>query len=393
MSSDQQKLSAVEIGDRLRRAREDAGSTQASAASAIDVARTTIVAIEQGTRKPRVAELQRLAHLYGISLNTLLRKEAVQVDLIPRFRRDASASDEVSAAAALLSSLVKAEVELEDLLGIGRRRSEPPERPLLPGDVTVQAEQDAQELRRWLGLGSGPIQDILSLLDIGMGLRVFVRDLPAKVSGLYAYDENVGGCILLNAQHNKARRNQTASHEVGHYISVRKTSDAMLEGDDLNSREERYAAAFAKAFLTPARPVSEKFAHITAGASQLTRRHVITLAHYFGVSREAIVRRLEELKLVRPGTWDWFEENGRITDAQAREVLGDAIAVDEEKADAINPVSSRMAALASEAWRKELLSEGQLANLLHIDRLEARVLIDQYRSEGTEADGALDLPT
>ena len=67
------------------------------------------------------------------------------------------------------------------------------------------------------------------------------------------------------------------------------------------SREERYANAFGRAFLTPARTVMQRFREVTQGASQLTRRHVIVLAYTFGVSREALVRRIEELNLTKPG--------------------------------------------------------------------------------------------
>ena len=52
--------------------------------------------------------------------------------------------------------------------GIERVRNYPPERPILPGDVRAQADQDAQELRDWLGSvpgRSGPVLDIISILD------------------------------------------------------------------------------------------------------------------------------------------------------------------------------------------------------------------------------------
>ena len=68
----------------------------------------------------------------------------------------------------------------------------------------------------------------------------------------------------------------------------------MLERDKTeNSREERCATAFGGAFLTPARAVMQKFKEMTPGSEKLTRRHVIILAHAFGVSREAMVRRLK----------------------------------------------------------------------------------------------------
>jgi Zn-dependent peptidase ImmA (M78 family) len=270
---------------------------------------------------------------------------------------------------------------------VQRSRTEPPERPILPGDVVGQAEQDAFELRQWLGIGDAPVHDVVSLLELQLGARIFVRRLEAKVSGLYAYDEAAGPCILLNASHPRERRAQTAAHEIGHYISTRRAPDALYDGSPEQSREERYANAFARAFLTPARTVKVMFRDVTAGATKLTRRHVIVLAHTFGVSREALVRRLEELGLAGPGTWDWFVRTGGITNDQVQQVLGEAPSFDPRARDAERTVSLRLHLLAAEAWKRGLLSEGQVAALLKIDRVEARELIDTYDADEEVADG------
>lgn len=381
-------LAPKELGDLLRQARENAKITQAAAATALEVARTTLVAIEQGQRRPRVDELQRLAALYGLSLNELLRQNTAKVDLRPRFRKAGEQNEKVEAAIELLNTLVQAEVEFEDLLGIQRARLDPPERPLLPGNVVMQAEQDAAELRQWLGLGLAPVRDIVSLLELQLGARVYVRKLDPKISGLYAFDEKAGACILLNAVHPRDRRAQTGAHELGHFISTRLAPDALHDGTPESTREERYANTFARCFLTPARAVSIKFQELTAGASKLTRRHIILMAHFFGVSREAMVRRLEELDLTKSGTWDWFVQQGGITDAQALEVLGDLILPDDAKVDARRQISMRMGVMASEAWRQSLLSEGQIVRLLHIDRVDARALIDEFEAEGAETDAS-----
>lgn len=381
-------LPPKDLGDLLRKARDNAKITQAAAATALAVARTTLVAMELGQRRPRVDELQKLAALYGLSLNELLRLDTVRVDLRPRFRKAGEQNEKVEAAIELLNRLVQAEVEFEDLLGILRARLDPPERPLLPGNVILQAEQDAAELRQWLGLGLAPVRDIVSLLELQLGARVYVRKLDPKISGLYAFDERAGACILLNAAHPRDRRTQTGAHELGHFISTRLSPDTLHEGTAESTREERYANTFARCFLTPARAVTVKLQELTAGASKLTRRHIILLAHFFGVSREAMVRRLEELGLTKPGTWDWFVQQGGITDAQAREVLGDLIPPDDAKIDARRQISMRMGVMASEAWRQSLLSEGQISRLLHIDRVDARILIDEFEAEGAETDGS-----
>jgi len=387
MNTPFEEIDAVEVGERLRIAREAANITQADAANAIGVARTTLVAMEQGQRRARIKEVQQLARQYGTSVNALLRQESVHVDLEPRFRKLPESCDHAAESAVqLLSNLAKAEVELENLLGIKRNRNYPPERPILKGDVRAQAEEDAAELRQRLGLSISPISDIVTLLELELGVRVYIRKLDGKISGLFAYDEVLGPCMLLNANHPRERRAQSAAHETGHMVSNRRQPEILHNHELENSRQERYANAFGRAFLTPARAVKQKFQEVTAGSDRLTRRHVIVLSHFFGVSREAMVRRLEELGLTKAGTWDWFQANGGITDEQVKQVLGDLATPDKHKADADRPTTLRLNLLAAEAYQRELLSEGQLARLLHLDRIELREILDGMEIEGSAAD-------
>lgn len=388
MSSPLEDMNPKEVGERLRAARDTVKVTQAQAAEAIGVARTTLVAIEAGQRRVRMEELRSLARLYKTSVNALLRSEAVHADLIPRFRRlTGSYPEAVDDAARLLNDLARAEVELENLLGVKRARDYPPERPILPGDVTMQAEQDALELRQRLGLGLAPVQDIISLLELQLGVRVFVRKLHEKISGLFAYDPAMGACILLNANHRRDRRVNTAVHELGHLVS-RQPAEVLDEESVPETREERYAHAFARNFLMPARAVMAQFKELTAGARNLSRRHVIELAHAFGVSRKALVWRLEELRLVPAGAWDWFDKNGGITDEQEREVLGDRALGDPHREDGQGPTTVRLCLLAAAAWKQGLLSEGQLAELLKIDRVDLRRLLQDGDAEGSNGDDA-----
>lgn len=207
--------------------------------------------------------------LFGTSVNALLRREAVHADFAPRFRKlDGNRDGAVDAAADLLAGLARAEVELENLLGVQRVRNYPPERPLLKGDVRAQAENDAAELRQRLGLGNAPIKDIVTLLEMEIGVRVYVRRFDGRISGLFACDEAIGACMLLNANHRRERRVQTAAHETGHLLSARRQAERLLRHEHSNSREERYANSFGRALLTPARAVMQKFQEVTAGSEK-----------------------------------------------------------------------------------------------------------------------------
>ena len=88
---------------------------------------------------------------------------------------------------------------------------------------------------------------------------------------------------------------------------------------------------------------------------------------------------------------DWFVEHGGITNVMQQRVLGESACDTTERLEMQRPVANRLAVLASEAWRHDLLSEGQLAQILQIDRITLRMLLDDAASEG-EVDDALELP-
>lgn len=59
----------------------------------------------------------------------------------------------------------------------------------------------------------------------------------------------------------------------------------------------------------------------TSGSGKLTRRRVILIAAKAGTDCKTVVKRLEQLKLAKDGSWRWFVVNGGITERQIRQVL------------------------------------------------------------------------
>ena len=100
MTLSTKRLTDRVIGQRLRIARQVAQLRQADAAEAIQIARTTLVAIEQGRRRIRTRELQDLAFRYGTSANAILRPDAVHLDLVPQFRKLSQSADQANDGAA-----------------------------------------------------------------------------------------------------------------------------------------------------------------------------------------------------------------------------------------------------------------------------------------------------
>ena len=89
---------------------------------------------------------------------------------------------------------------------------------------------------------------LVSLLELEFGVRVFIRALTSsKISGLFAFDEKIGACILLNKNHPRERRAITAAHELGHLIATRTQPDVVELRAVPQTREEKFAAAFSYA--------------------------------------------------------------------------------------------------------------------------------------------------
>ena len=62
------------IGDKLKMLRKERGLTQSQVAEKIGQERSTVACYENGSRKPAVDVLEKLAHLYGVTLDYFSEK-------------------------------------------------------------------------------------------------------------------------------------------------------------------------------------------------------------------------------------------------------------------------------------------------------------------------------
>lgn len=367
------------LGERLKAARARSGLKQEVAAEKLSLSRTTLIAIEKGERKVRPEELELISRVYDVPLNAIVRDTAPVIDVIPRFRAmPGTPTAAKSEAIVLFSDLIAAEVELEQLLDRPLRPNYPPERPVGTRDPREHAEDVAMDLRYRLGLGLAPISDVVSLLELEIGIRVFIHPFRSKVSGLYAYSPEWGAAILLNAAHPKSRRAVSAIHELGHFMSARMEPDFYTEDDAAGLREERFARSFAAAFLMPAPAVRQRYHEYFDSEKKFAPRHLILMAHNYQVSEEAMCRRLEDLSLLPKGAWETLKDRG-FSGSHVRQVLGESL---DDKSIVMPP---RLWLLAVDAHRREILGEGQLANMLKLDRVRLREIFDALDEEDGDA--------
>ena len=83
------------LAQRLREAREYIGLLQEDVATALDIPRASVSAIESGKRRVSSLELRRLGRLYRRPVAWLLGEEGAEVDMdTPLYRATATLSDQ-----------------------------------------------------------------------------------------------------------------------------------------------------------------------------------------------------------------------------------------------------------------------------------------------------------
>jgi Zn-dependent peptidase ImmA (M78 family)/transcriptional regulator with XRE-family HTH domain len=362
------------IGERLAAARRARGLTQQQAADALGIGRTTITAIENGDRRPRAAELFTLARLYGRQLGELLRplREQEGPSFIVQFR--AELAPEVEAAqeedVQRFERLCRWYVELETMLGVRLPTHYPAEYDISGIDPVRAAEDIATRERNRLGLGDAPVGDLPGLLETEVGLRIFAFPMQnRRTAGMFVATADLGACIAVNANHPPDRQRWTIVHEYGHFLTHRYRPDITVLRGGRVPPQERFADAFARFFLLPTSSLTQRFLALKrAKSGPITPADVLDFAHLYGVSTQAMTLRLEELELLRAGTWDQLRKQGLKPD-QARELL------DIPKAEPLRALPYHYETLAARAFNDELISEGQLARMLETDRVSARRLV------------------
>lgn len=367
------------LGRRLQEARKARGLTQQEVADSLGFTRTTVTALEKGERRTRPNELIQMARLYGRPVGDFVGERAPISDFTVQFRASVAnldsrhAQDELRQGVESFKRLCEDFLYLENLNESPVSHSYPPQYPTEGTTPEDAAEDVASFERNRLGFGDGPLLNLRDSLENDVGLRVFAIDLPSRVAGMYSYTDQLGGCIATNAGHPLDRQRWSLAHEYAHFLTDRFRSEVtMLGGDSRPRAGERFAEAFARFLLMPAAGLRRRFNEMSRAVSgKITAAEICRLAHQYFVSVEAMMLRLEELRLLPGGTWELLRDRGfKVREAQNQ--LGLSPHPRDERA-----LPLRYQYLAALAYEKEKLTEGELARLLRVDRVAARRLVQE----------------
>lgn len=388
------KINLNDLGNLLQQARKQCGMTQAEAAKIIDVARTTLIAIEKGQRRLKSSELVKLARAYGKSVSDFVAPppviESFDVQFRSALRRSEAEEAQIKPIILRFQELCQNYLELEEIMKSPLPNNYPSEYNIdesLPIDIT--AESIANSERQRLGLGDKPIPRLRNILEQEVGLRIFYLPMPSNYSEMYSYNQKMGGCIAINSNHPQERQLWSLAHGYLHFLAHR--HKAIIDYDNQYQRmpkSEQLAESFPKYFLMPTSSLLKRYNDIYRNHKQFTRPHLITLAHYYGVSVQALSYRLEEMQLLPSGTYQRLKDRG-LKVRQAQQELGL-----ENKAKSYDLTPIHYQHLAIEAYDQALITEGAFTRFLGVDRLEARRIAEilrEYSSGITEEIKEIDL--
>ncbi len=373
-----EQLDPKSLGLRLTEARKARGVTQQEAADHLGYSRPTLIAIEKGTWSPQSEEIVKLASLYGRKVSELVRTGESLASLQPHLRAAAQQMDadnkELAEAIARLQQFAEDYHRLEQLLKIPLPTNYPPEVKLTSNvDPTDLAEDTAIQERQRLGLGDQPVIHLRSLLEVEVGLRILYEELPSQIAGMFAYSSDFGGIVAVNRKHPVQRRRATMLHEYGHLLTDRfKPGIDYLSYEGRKPGNERFAEAFAMAFLMPATSVRRRFNQVLTESNDFQIADLCRLSHLYFVSVEAMSLRLEQLRLIPKGVRDHIKESGfKVRRAEKLLKLS-------PQPETPGRFPDRYVSLAIQAYDEELLSEGELAAMLRCDRVTAREIAAQH---------------
>jgi Zn-dependent peptidase ImmA (M78 family)/transcriptional regulator with XRE-family HTH domain len=369
------------LGARLFDARKRAGLTQADAATILDVARTTITAIESGERRVRPFELVKLSSAYGRPFSSFVHTRPTVQTVAPQFRASFKNrpdwEDDLAPVFNDLEEMLNDYMQLYHYLGVQPSHRYTPEYVVAGLSISEAAETIAVSERNRLGLGDGPVTNLRDVLEHEVGISVFNLALPGWCSGIYLYSPELGAIIVINSVHPAERQRLTLAHEFLHFLASRNVAEVSGGSVSRMSFEERVAGEFPNHFLMPTAGLRRRIAQLKQETGGLSTRSLLDVAAYYGVSVEALLKWLEELRLLPTGTFEKAKQLG-FPIRQIQSETG--IVLPKERTDMLPLAFQR---LAFKCMQDERFTEGRFAELLRMDRVEARRLAHILRDENS----------
>ncbi len=297
------------LHEALGQARERAGYSQDDVGAALGVSRVMISYWEVGSRTPNDRQLSALARLFGAQPSDLVagrELDPVDIDLAGMLLRAADGIHPATAPGIReFVQFLDRYVELARLLDVPIRGLS--QSPFLYRSNFTQKDdirRKAEEVRAYLGLGTGPIFDLDAVCEM-LGITIYRAPLGADLnkapSGAFVNHPDVGFSILVNLDMTLGRRRFTVSHELAHALFHSNDTNHMLSLGA--GPRESFADAFAGEFLMPSGGVRRFVEESGMRPRIVDAVDVVHIQRYFRVSWPTALVRLRQMNAITADTY------------------------------------------------------------------------------------------
>mgnify|MGYP000867220292 CR=1 FL=1 len=352
----------MELAERLRKARESAGLSIGEATSRLGFSNyQTLSSIEKGDREVKASELVLFAKAYFCSLNNLLIKDEISHPAIHFLWRKAPLERKAEIEAA-----IRLRVEgyhlVEQLLGM-IDESTGFSIMVSPSDIRTYQQVDilATRVSNLLNLGSRPALSLQKVMEQVLRTKILFIKLSEFGSAAVTVHPEFGATIVVNNEEAPWRINFTLAHELFHIITWNTFDPSDLEQDEFLFKDiEKKADRFASTLLLPESTVREELSSRIKN-QRLSFSDIVDIAREFGVSSQALLYRMANLRIV-----EWEKANELAKNDELHQIDRRI------RKDSANeaPSSERFSLLAVKCLRRGLISRGKFSELLEIDRAD-----------------------
>lgn len=250
------------------------------------VSRQALHKYEKGEVVPDNVMIQELANVLDLKPDYFYRDHTIEIDDISFRKLFKLRKKEQNRIVETARDFLERYLELEQIIG----KQPHVENPLQEFEITSKksVEQAAQQLRNTWELGIDPLYNILELLE-DQGIKIIEVEGEQSFDGLSTWINNSIPVMVLN-KHRKAHLDRyrfNALHELGHLF---------LAIDNFDDRaQEKLCHYFAGAMLLDMRVIEKE---LGLKRRQISLKELAALKQQYGISMQAIVYRLKELKIM-----------------------------------------------------------------------------------------------
>jgi Zn-dependent peptidase ImmA (M78 family)/transcriptional regulator with XRE-family HTH domain len=280
---------------RLTEARLACGLTMAGVAVQAGLSPQAVSAYENGTRKPTAEALSQLSRVLGTPIAYFKEERPfpVMADSAVFFRSTASArtrrNQEMRKQQATWAYEVAAwlnqHVALPEFAASSFWGDDPPGWMPSPMEHSEESIEDAaMRLRKAWAMGTGPIPDLVALLE-SHGVRVIRQPSGSAKLDAFSRIVNAQPMIFLSSDKDAGPRSRfDAAHELGHLLLHPHLTSDEISDPQILKRIESEANCFAGAFLMPEASFTREIHGVTLGA-------FLAMKPRWKMSAQAIIRR------------------------------------------------------------------------------------------------------